>query len=140
MSGLKPGPISEAKAAAMSIRQTRPRAGFQPLRCGCIRTQGFALGWYRNAPLALEAIRRAWIANCGFWGGVTNFGFFSQTDSLPVFSGKISFLSTLDRFRGCDRSLFQLLFFCRAVVMILPMGGLDATPLIPCGLLHFPHR
>ncbi len=29
--------------------------GFQPLGCGSICTQGFALGWYRRAPLALEA-------------------------------------------------------------------------------------
>src|SRR5216683_1940097 len=35
--------------------------GFQPLGCGSICTQGFALGWYRSAPLALEAIRRVWI-------------------------------------------------------------------------------
>src|SRR6266851_4092591 len=27
--------------------------GFQPLGCGSIGTQGFALGWYRSAPLAL---------------------------------------------------------------------------------------
>src|SRR5713101_753251 len=32
------------------------RPGFQPLGCGSICTQGFALGWYRSAPLALEAI------------------------------------------------------------------------------------
>src|SRR5258708_12574541 len=31
------------------------------LGCGSICTQGFALGWYRSAPLALEAIRRVWI-------------------------------------------------------------------------------
>src|SRR5216683_1989039 len=37
------------------------RPGFQPLGCGSIWTQGFALGWYRSAPLALEAIRRVWI-------------------------------------------------------------------------------
>src|SRR6266849_5652204 len=30
------------------------RPGFQPLGCGSICTQGFALGWYRSAPLALE--------------------------------------------------------------------------------------
>src|SRR6266699_3803270 len=41
------------------------RPGFQPLGCGSICTQGFALGWYKNAPLALEAIRR------GFLGSVT---------------------------------------------------------------------
>src|SRR6266851_7030091 len=28
--------------------------GFQPLGCGSISTQGFALGWYRSAPLALS--------------------------------------------------------------------------------------
>ncbi len=33
------------------------RPGFQPLGCGSICTQGFALGWYRSAPLALGAIR-----------------------------------------------------------------------------------
>jgi len=32
------------------------RPGFQPLGCGSICTQGFALGWYRSAPLALETI------------------------------------------------------------------------------------
>src|SRR6266700_2204412 len=37
------------------------RPGFQPLGCGSICTQGSALGWYRSAPLALEAIRRVWI-------------------------------------------------------------------------------
>src|SRR6266851_1946470 len=37
------------------------RPSFQPLGCGSICTQGFALGWYRSAPLALEAIRRVWI-------------------------------------------------------------------------------
>ena len=37
------------------------RPGFQPLGCGSICTQGFALGWYRSAPLALEVIRRVWI-------------------------------------------------------------------------------
>jgi hypothetical protein len=31
------------------------------LGCGSLCTQGFALGWYRSAPLALEAIRRVWI-------------------------------------------------------------------------------
>ena len=36
-------------------------------------TQGFALGWYRGAPLALEAIRRGWI-----FGERHNFGFFSN--------------------------------------------------------------
>jgi len=36
-------------------------------------TQGFALGWYRSAPLALEAIRRVWI-----FGERHNFGFFSN--------------------------------------------------------------
>ena len=36
------------------------RPGFQPLGCGCIWTQGFALGWYRSAPLALETS-----AGCG---------------------------------------------------------------------------
>src|SRR6266851_453420 len=51
--------------------------GFQPLGCGSICTQGFALGWYRGAPLALEAIRQVWI-----FGGVTTSGF-SQTDPLP---------------------------------------------------------
>ena len=30
------------------------RPGFQPLGCGSILPQGFALGWYRSAPLALE--------------------------------------------------------------------------------------
>src|SRR5216683_551480 len=53
------------------------RPGFQPLGCGSICTQGFALGWYRGAPLALEAIRQVWI-----FGGVTTSGF-SQTDPLP---------------------------------------------------------
>jgi len=48
------------------------RSGFQPLGCGSICTQGFALGWYRSAPLALEAIRRV-----DFWGR-HNFGFFSN--------------------------------------------------------------
>ncbi len=43
--------------------------GFQPLGCGSICTQGFALGWYRSAPLALEAIRRVWI-----FGERHNFG------------------------------------------------------------------
>src|SRR5713101_2617600 len=47
------------------------RPGFQPLGCGSICTQGFALGWYRSAPLALEAIRRVWI-----FGERPNFGFF----------------------------------------------------------------
>src|SRR6266487_5015088 len=28
---------------------------------GSFSTQGFALGWYRSAPLALEAIRRVWV-------------------------------------------------------------------------------
>src|SRR6266702_8708544 len=54
------------------------RPGFQPLGCGSICTQGFALGWYRSAPLALEAIRRVWI-----FGECHNFGF-SQTDPLPI--------------------------------------------------------
>src|SRR5229473_2182891 len=44
--------------------------GFQPLGRGSISTQGFALGWYRSAPLALEAIRRVWI-----FGERHNFGF-----------------------------------------------------------------
>ncbi len=52
------------------------RPGFQPLGCGSIGTQGFALGWYRSAPLALEAIRRVWI-----FGSVTTSAF-SQTDPL----------------------------------------------------------
>src|SRR5216683_3077226 len=51
--------------------------GFQPLGCGSICTQGFALGWYRNAPLALEAIRRVWIF------GERHTSAFSQTDPLP---------------------------------------------------------
>ncbi len=46
------------------------------LGCGSICTQGFALGWYRSAPLALEAIRRVWI-----FGSVTTSAF-SQTDPL----------------------------------------------------------
>src|SRR5713226_3335756 len=54
------------------------RPGFQPLGCGSICTQGFALGWYRSAPLALEAIRRVWI-----FGSVTTSAF-SQTDPLPA--------------------------------------------------------
>src|SRR6266446_4317032 len=77
------------------------RPGFQPLGCGSLCTQGFALGWYRSAPLALEAradhadhrlhlglyasvplaleaIRRVWI-----FGERHNFGF-SQTDPLPI--------------------------------------------------------
>ena len=49
------------------------KPGFQPLGCGSICTQGFALGWYRSAPLALEAIRRVWI-----FGERDNFGFFSN--------------------------------------------------------------
>ncbi len=63
------------------------RPGFQPLGGGSICTQGippqgargapwgprFALGWYRSAPLALEAIRRVWI-----FGERHNFGFFSN--------------------------------------------------------------
>jgi hypothetical protein len=49
------------------------RPGFQPLGCGSLCTQGFALGWYRSAPLALEAIRRVWI-----FGERHNFGFFSN--------------------------------------------------------------
>jgi len=52
------------------------------LVCGSLCTQGFALGWYRNAPLALEyrsaplaleVIRRVWI-----FGERHNFGFFSN--------------------------------------------------------------
>jgi hypothetical protein len=36
-------------------RMDRNRPGFQPLDCGSICTQqGFALGWYGDAPLALE--------------------------------------------------------------------------------------
>src|SRR5258708_5446486 len=53
------------------------RPGFQSLGCGSICTQGFALGWYRSGPLALEAIRRVWIL-----GSVTT-SVFSQTDPLP---------------------------------------------------------
>src|SRR5712692_2157221 len=47
--------------------------GFQPLGCGSICTQGFALGWHRSAPLALEAIRRVSI-----FGDRHNFSFFSN--------------------------------------------------------------
>ncbi len=46
------------------------RPGFQPLGCGSICTQGFALGWYRSAPLALEPVRRVWT-----FGERHNFGF-----------------------------------------------------------------
>ena len=49
------------------------RPGFQPSGCGSICTQGFALGWYKSAPLALEAIRRAFI-----FGERHNFGFSSN--------------------------------------------------------------
>jgi hypothetical protein len=48
------------------------RPSFQPLGCGSICTQGFALGWYRCAPLALEAVPRVWL-----FGQRHNFGFFS---------------------------------------------------------------
>src|SRR5260370_10693805 len=41
----------------------RNRPGFQSLGCGSICTQGFALGWYRSAPLALGPS-----AGCGFLG------------------------------------------------------------------------
>ncbi len=52
--------------------------GFQPLGCGSICTQGFALGWYRSAPLALEAIRRVWI-----FGERHNFGPFLKLTHYP---------------------------------------------------------
>jgi hypothetical protein len=48
-------------------------AGLSALERGSICTQGFALGWYKCAPLALEAIRRVWI-----FGERHNFGFFSN--------------------------------------------------------------
>ncbi len=58
---------------AQGLNDEQNRPGFQPLGCGSICTQGFALGWYRSAPLALEAIRRVWI-----FGERHNFGFFSN--------------------------------------------------------------
>jgi len=74
------------------------------LGCGSLCTQGFALGWYRSAPLALEAradhadhrlhlglyasvplaleaIRRVWI-----FGERHNFGFFSKLTHYPRLS------------------------------------------------------
>ena len=57
----------------------RNRAGFQPLGCGSICTQGFALGWYRSAPLALEAIRRVWIL-----GSVTTSAFLKLTPTQDL--------------------------------------------------------
>src|SRR6266849_2147999 len=52
--------------------------GFQPLGCGSICTQGFALGWYRSAPLALEAHP----PGVDFWGA-SQLRALSQTDPLP---------------------------------------------------------
>ncbi len=43
-----------------------------------LKSAPFALGWYRSAPLALEAIRRVWIV-----GERHNFGFFSNLHPLP---------------------------------------------------------
>src|SRR6266849_6625199 len=70
-------------------------SGFQPLGCGSICTQGFALGWYRSAPLALEYLSigarrwrlsigaRRWrlrpSAGCGFLGSVTTSAFLKLT-------------------------------------------------------------
>ncbi len=65
--------------------------GFQPLGCGSIGTQGFALGWYRSAPLALEAIRRyrsaplalGAIRRVWIFGERHNFGFFLKLTHYP---------------------------------------------------------
>src|SRR5216683_539358 len=43
-----------------------------------LKSAPFALGWYRSAPLALEAIRRVWIV-----GERHNFGFYSNLHPLP---------------------------------------------------------
>src|SRR5229473_4412199 len=68
------GFLGSVTTSAFSQTEPLPKApfilqnwpGFQPLGCGSICTQGFALGWYRSAPLALEPS-----AGCGFLGSVT---------------------------------------------------------------------
>jgi len=65
------------------------RPGFQPLGCGSPYTQGFALGWYGSAPLALGHPQGVWVLSryrrrtgvCGL--GMNALG----VDGEPEFAG-----------------------------------------------------